>query len=167
LPALLTEPPDAEAVALTFDLGLVSFAELARPGLRDHGLTATMFVVADHVGGTSAWGAPARRGIPVLPLMSQETRGRLVPAGVSSGVTPERQILRDEVHAAIRFFPRLPSFLRQPITSEEAHATLRQRRENRGADFLVFVRRAICSTWPARTASCSRTSAASTAISSV
>lgn len=56
---------------------------------------------------------------------------------------PELRGLRDELGAAARFFPRLPSFLRRPITSEEAHATLRRRRERRPEDFLALARRAI------------------------
>ncbi len=52
-------------------------------------------------------------------------------------------MLRDELSAALRFFPRLPSFLRHPITPEEARATLRQRRERREADFLALARHAI------------------------
>jgi hypothetical protein len=58
-------------------------------------------------------------------------------------VAPELSLLREEVGAAVRFFPRLPSFLRHPITSDEARATLGQRRARRPADFLEFVRRAI------------------------
>jgi hypothetical protein len=52
-------------------------------------------------------------------------------------------MLRDELSATVRFFPRLPSFLRHPITSDEAHATLRRRRERREVDFLALARRAI------------------------
>lgn len=56
---------------------------------------------------------------------------------------PELRLLRDEVAAAARFFPRLPFFLRRPLTSVEAHAALRRRRDRRQADFLVLARRAI------------------------
>jgi hypothetical protein len=52
-------------------------------------------------------------------------------------------MLCDELSAALRFFPRLPSFLRRPITPEEALATLRRRREHRAAGFLELARRAI------------------------
>lgn len=53
------------------------------------------------------------------------------------------RILRAEVSAAAHFFPRLPAFLRRPISSHEARATLGLRRERREADFLAFARHAI------------------------
>jgi hypothetical protein len=53
------------------------------------------------------------------------------------------RVLHDELRGAVRFFSRLPSFLRHPITSAEAHATLRRRRERREADFLALARRAV------------------------
>ena len=79
------QPADADAVALTFDDGFVSFAERAWPVLRDHGLSATVFVVSDHVGGTNAWGQRPAPGNPSLPLMGWETLGRLAEAGVELG----------------------------------------------------------------------------------
>jgi peptidoglycan/xylan/chitin deacetylase (PgdA/CDA1 family) len=85
LAELLLQPEDADAVALTFDDGFDSFAERAWPVLRDHGLTATVFVVSDHAGGTNAWGGRAAPGIPILPLMRWETLGRLAEAGVALG----------------------------------------------------------------------------------
>jgi hypothetical protein len=42
-----------------------------------------------------------------------------------------------------RFLRQLPSFLHHPVTLEEARATLRRRLENREADFLTLVKRAI------------------------
>lgn len=85
LAELLVQPPDADAVALTFDDGLVSFAARAWPILRDRGLPATVFVVSDHVGGTNAWEGHASPGIPTLPLMDWDTLGRLAEAGVALG----------------------------------------------------------------------------------
>jgi hypothetical protein len=58
-------------------------------------------------------------------------------------VGAELRRVRDELTAAARFFSRLPAFLRRPVTSDEAHAVLRRRRERRQADFLDLVRRAI------------------------
>jgi hypothetical protein len=58
-------------------------------------------------------------------------------------VGSQLRLWREEVTAAARFFPRLPSFLRRPLTSAEAHATLRRRRERRQGDFLLLARRAI------------------------
>jgi peptidoglycan/xylan/chitin deacetylase (PgdA/CDA1 family) len=47
---------DGDAIALTFDDGLESFASHVWPLLREHGLPATVFVVTDRVGSTNAWG---------------------------------------------------------------------------------------------------------------
>ena len=49
----------------------------------------------------------------------------------------------DDVAIGVRFFYRLPSFLRHPLSVEEARATLRRRLEHREADFLGLVRQAI------------------------
>jgi hypothetical protein len=48
-----------------------------------------------------------------------------------------------DVLAGTRFLARLPSFLRHRVSLEEARATLRRRLDEREADFLAFVRRAI------------------------
>lgn len=85
LAEMLALPADGDAVALTFDDGLRSFAERAWPVLRDHGLPSTVFVVTDHVGGTNAWGGRRAPGIPTLPLMGWATLGRLAEAGVELG----------------------------------------------------------------------------------
>jgi peptidoglycan/xylan/chitin deacetylase (PgdA/CDA1 family) len=82
---LAVQPPNADAVALTFDDGFASFAERAWPVLRDHGLSATVFVVSDHVGRTNAWGGRPAPGIPTLPLMDWDTLARLAEAGVELG----------------------------------------------------------------------------------
>lgn len=82
---LLAQPPETDAVALTFDDGFASFAERAWPVLRDHGLSAAVFVVSDHVGRTNAWGGRPAPGIPRLPLMDWETLARLAEAGVELG----------------------------------------------------------------------------------
>jgi hypothetical protein len=52
-------------------------------------------------------------------------------------------VLAEEMQAAARFFPRLPSYVRHPLTSPEAHAILQRRRRQREADFLAVVRGAI------------------------
>jgi peptidoglycan/xylan/chitin deacetylase (PgdA/CDA1 family) len=82
---LPAQPPDTDAVALTFDDGFTSVAERAWPVLRDHGLCATVFVVSDHVGSTNAWAGRPAPGIPTLPLMEWDTLGRLAEAGVELG----------------------------------------------------------------------------------
>jgi len=48
-----------------------------------------------------------------------------------------------DVTIGARFLWRLPSFLRHPLSLEEARATLRHRLERREADFLTITRRAI------------------------
>ncbi len=48
-----------------------------------------------------------------------------------------------DVAIGARFLWKLPSFLRHPITLEEAKATLRHRLENREADFLFLAKHAI------------------------
>lgn len=53
-----------------------------------------------------------------------------------------RMLLEDAL-AGLRFARQLPSFLRHPITTAEAMAVVRRRLEQRGADFLQLVRRAI------------------------
>jgi peptidoglycan/xylan/chitin deacetylase (PgdA/CDA1 family) len=78
-------PPDADAVALTFDDGLVNFAERAWPLLREHALAVTLFVVTDAAGGTSAWGGRSEPGIPVLPLLDWDGLARLAADGVTLG----------------------------------------------------------------------------------
>lgn len=49
----------------------------------------------------------------------------------------------EDVAVGARFLCRLPSFLRHPVSIEEARATLRQRLERRESDFLTIARRAI------------------------
>lgn len=49
----------------------------------------------------------------------------------------------DDVAIGARFLWRLPFFLRHPLSLEEARAILRQRLEQREADFLTLARRAI------------------------
>ncbi len=78
-------PADVEAVALTFDDGFRNFAEVAAPLLRDHGLPATLFVVAGHAGGTNAWGGRADPRVPTLPLLDWPELGRLAEQGVRLG----------------------------------------------------------------------------------
>jgi hypothetical protein len=48
-----------------------------------------------------------------------------------------------DLRAGARMLRRLPAFLRRPVTTEEARATLRERLERRGADLLTLARRLI------------------------
>jgi peptidoglycan/xylan/chitin deacetylase (PgdA/CDA1 family) len=82
---LLRLPPHESAVALTFDDGFSNFGTLAWPVLRDHGLTATVYVPTDHAGGTNAWGNRSAPGIPTLPLLGWADLERLAQEGVRLG----------------------------------------------------------------------------------
>lgn len=79
-----------DAVAITFDDGFQNFADDAAPLLRDAALPATVFVVPEHVGGENDWGGRHVPGIPVLPLMSWQTLGRVAAAGVALGAHTRR-----------------------------------------------------------------------------
>lgn len=78
-------PPDTPAVALTFDDGFANFATEAAPLLRQHDLTATLFIVTAQVGRDNRWGGRGDPGIPVLPLLDWEAVGRLPENGVTLG----------------------------------------------------------------------------------
>ncbi len=82
LPAV---PDGQDAVALTFDDGFANFGEIAAPLLRDHGLPATVFVVAGHAGGTNAWGGRSDARVPTLPLLDWEGLARLTEWGMTLG----------------------------------------------------------------------------------
>lgn len=83
IPELLTLPPDADAVALTFDDGFCSFGTDAAPLLQE--LPVTLFVVTDHVGRSNEWGGRPARGIPTLPLLDWPALARLADSGVTLG----------------------------------------------------------------------------------
>lgn len=85
LDALPTLADDDDAVAITFDDGLESFGRIAAPVLREHGLPATLFVVADAVGTTNVWRGRGDAGIPVFPLLDWDALGGLAAAGVTLG----------------------------------------------------------------------------------
>ncbi len=84
LPALVTLPDRVDAVALTFDDGFANVMTEAVPLLEERGITATLFVVPAHVGGSNDW---ARRssGIPALPLLGWADLGRLRDKGFDVG----------------------------------------------------------------------------------
>ena len=82
LPSL---PDDKDAVALTFDDGFQNFSTSGQPVLTELGLPATIFVVADAVGGTNAWGGREVPGIPTLPLMSWRELESAMAAGFEIG----------------------------------------------------------------------------------
>ncbi len=75
-----TLPP--RAVVLTFDDGYENFREHAWPVLRRHGFPATVFVVANHIGGRAEW---LGDGQAKAPLMDADTLRSLSAEGVSFG----------------------------------------------------------------------------------
>ncbi|WP_150290578.1 trifunctional glycosyltransferase/class I SAM-dependent methyltransferase/polysaccharide deacetylase [Sphingobium estronivorans] len=76
------EPFAGRPVWITFDDGFQNFADHAWPILQGLDLTAEVFLVTDHVGGTSQW--DARHGTPA-PLMDAATIARLAQEGVFFG----------------------------------------------------------------------------------
>jgi peptidoglycan/xylan/chitin deacetylase (PgdA/CDA1 family) len=75
-------PP--RSVAITFDDGYASVAEHAAPVLREHGLRATVFCVAGHLGGTNDWATQALWA-PTLAVASGEAIDGLAAEGWEIG----------------------------------------------------------------------------------
>ena len=71
-------------VAITFDDGIASVAREAAPRVADRGLTATVFCVAGHLGGTSDWPS-AHPGARRLALASADELAELARAGWEIG----------------------------------------------------------------------------------
>lgn len=85
LDAMPAVPPSEDAVAITFDDGFENFWTEAAPQLESHGLPATVFAVAGHVGAYNDWGGRQVPGIPHLPLMSWDRLARLRERGFAIG----------------------------------------------------------------------------------
>lgn len=85
LSMLAAMPDEVDAVALTFDDGFLNFTSSAMPLLSHLGFPATVFVVADAVGTTNAWGGRTTDGIPDLPLMTWDDLKRARDAGFELG----------------------------------------------------------------------------------
>lgn len=75
-------PLPGRAVAFTFDDGYRDFLTWAWPALSRHGFTATVFLVAERVGGTNLWDASYGEE---LPLLDWEEIRRLRDEGVAFG----------------------------------------------------------------------------------
>lgn len=71
-------------VAVTFDDGCASVAEHAAPALAEHGLSATVFCVAGHVGGVNDWATQAAWA-PRLALAPADALSALAGAGWEIG----------------------------------------------------------------------------------
>lgn len=74
-------PPNC--VAITFDDGFADFAEVALPELTSRGWTATVFLPAGKIGGTSDW-QRGQTGV-ARPLMSWETVNAIHRNGIDLG----------------------------------------------------------------------------------
>lgn len=102
---LLALPPDANAIAITFDDGFANFASEALPLLEEHALLATVFIVTGHVGGDNKWRGTGDAGIPVLPLLGWDELARLHASGIT-------------LAAHTRTHPRLPALGAAAIRDE-------------------------------------------------
>ena len=89
-------PVADRTVALTFDDGYSDFLRHVLPVLNRYGFAGTIFLVADHVGGTNAW--DARHGDPPRALLGWSEAADLAAMGMEIGS-----------HArSHRFLPGLP-----------------------------------------------------------
>jgi peptidoglycan/xylan/chitin deacetylase (PgdA/CDA1 family)/GT2 family glycosyltransferase/ubiquinone/menaquinone biosynthesis C-methylase UbiE len=65
--AVLTKKPlPGRAVLITFDHGYQDFLDYGWPLLQKYGFSATVFLVAEHIGGTSSWDTVNDEKIPLL-----------------------------------------------------------------------------------------------------
>jgi peptidoglycan/xylan/chitin deacetylase (PgdA/CDA1 family) len=106
LPQLMREPEGERLVALTFDDGFASVGEHAAPSLSARALTATVFCVAGHLGGTNDWRSAPPAGFSA-PLLSPAQVEGLARAGFeigSHGFThaPVRALARAELEREVR-----------------------------------------------------------------
>jgi len=72
---------DRRLVGLTFDDGYADFLELAVPALRQHGHTATVFVLPGRLGGNNAWDPEG----PRRPLLDADGIRAAAAAGMEIG----------------------------------------------------------------------------------
>jgi peptidoglycan/xylan/chitin deacetylase (PgdA/CDA1 family) len=116
LEALVAADPSHDAIALTFDDGFQNFGTIAMPLLRDHGLSATLFIVTERVGGTNAWKrSDAAGSLPVLPLLDWGGIAAVAEAGITIGShgkthrhlpSLDEAELEDEVSGSLEDFRR-------------------------------------------------------------
>lgn len=124
LGGLLALPPQADAVAITFDDGFANVAGEAWPALREHGAAATVFVVTDRVGRENAWARGPGPAVPILPLLDWDTLGRLQEAGAEIGS-------HTRTHPDLRTLP--PSAVQDEVA--ESAAIIARRTGRRPASF--------------------------------
>ena len=85
IPELLGLDNDVDAVALAFDDGFANLDSCAIPHLVEAGLTATVFVVTDCVGGTNSWEFKSGNDVPLLPLLDWSSLASLHEGGFRIG----------------------------------------------------------------------------------
>jgi peptidoglycan/xylan/chitin deacetylase (PgdA/CDA1 family) len=73
--------PGPRKVGLTFDDGYRDFRTTALPLLREHGFTATVFVLAGRLGGDNGW----EHAGPVKPLLTRAEVREVAAAGMEIG----------------------------------------------------------------------------------
>lgn len=73
----------ARPCLITFDDGRADFTQFAMPALRRHSMSATVYVVASHIDGTSAWLSMA--GEDTQPMMGWSDLRSLGNAGIEVG----------------------------------------------------------------------------------
>jgi peptidoglycan/xylan/chitin deacetylase (PgdA/CDA1 family) len=114
--------PDQDVVAITFDDGFASAAEIAAPMLHERGLVATFFCVAGHLGATNDWSS-ARSESYRSTLADAKALSRLAAAGFEIGshgtahaplVDAPEGVLVEEIEVSRR---SLEQALRVPVTS--------------------------------------------------
>src|SRR5690242_7788928 len=105
-------------VGLTFDDGYADFATIVLPFLRRYGFTATVFVIADALGGYNHWDVPG----PRKPLMTAADVRLVADAGLEVGSHSLHHVrltklggldLREEVVVSRA---RLAEIIGQPVT---------------------------------------------------
>ncbi len=134
---LLTLPDNANAVAVTFDDGLETFAEKAWPLLRERDIPVTLFVVTEAVGTDNRWPDDRSSGIPKLRLLDWNELGKLAGEGVTIGSHTRTHVRLTNADAAV--IARLPVSImeqvagcstRTPISGEWRHRWTDRRGEH-------------------------------------
>ena len=82
---LRATPADRSAVTLTFDDALDSVASEGAPVLAEHGFTATVFAVSDHVGKDNRWQGAGDAGVPLSAVLDWDALGHLREGGWTIG----------------------------------------------------------------------------------